>query len=180
MQDPLGELLRLVLAWLQLRAVTDCPCAHRLLLHPRWCSPTASRPSFAQLAPQLAGQAVIEEVFENQRLQPFRGWGHTWPGRWSRAGRAGGGEGGWPLVFPARTQAQEACQPRSHTKPHTHAHATPAGHFLPTDRVSHWSRRENDNFPVLAGQDFQAIAPPLPEVRWGQGSRVLVARLPAP
>lgn len=57
-------------------------------------------------------------------LQPFRGWGHTWP-----------------------------------------------GHFLPTDRVNHWSRREHEGFPLLAGSEFQAIAPPLPEVgEMGQGS----------
>ena len=50
-------------------------------------------------------------------VQPFRGWGHTWP-----------------------------------------------GHFLPTDAVHHWSRREQEGFPVLAGADFPAIAPPLPEL----------------
>lgn len=27
-----------------------------------------------------AGGMVVEEVFENERWQPFRGWGHTWPG----------------------------------------------------------------------------------------------------
>eukprot|EP00210_Caulerpa_lentillifera_P005217 g4984.t1 len=27
-----------------------------------------------------ADGSIIEEVFENERLQPFRGWGHTWPG----------------------------------------------------------------------------------------------------
>lgn len=27
-----------------------------------------------------AGGIVLEEVFENERWQPFRGWGHTWPG----------------------------------------------------------------------------------------------------
>jgi hypothetical protein len=37
---------------------------------------------------------VTEEVFENERVQPFRGWGHSWP-----------------------------------------------GHFLPSDRVGHWSDR---------------------------------------
>ncbi|PSC69312.1 hypothetical protein C2E20_7167 [Micractinium conductrix] len=84
-------------------------------------SPTAAQRDFrpampAHLAPQLAAAAVIEEVFENQRLQPFRGWGHTWP-----------------------------------------------GHFLPTDKVNHWSRREHDNFPLIAGPEFGAIAPPLPE-----------------
>ncbi|KAL4443861.1 hypothetical protein ABPG75_011598 [Micractinium tetrahymenae] len=84
-------------------------------------SPTAAQREFrpampAHLAPELAGQAVIEEIFENQRLQPFRGWGHTWP-----------------------------------------------GHFLPTDKVNHWSRREHEGFPVLASADFNAIAPPLPE-----------------
>jgi hypothetical protein len=23
---------------------------------------------------------VLVEVFEHERVQPFRGWGHTWPG----------------------------------------------------------------------------------------------------
>lgn len=41
----------------------------------------------------LRGQTYVEVLYENQRLQPFRGWGHTWPGhflptdramRWSR------------------------------------------------------------------------------------------------
>lgn len=27
-----------------------------------------------------AGGIAVEEVFENERWQPFRGWGHTWPG----------------------------------------------------------------------------------------------------
>jgi hypothetical protein len=84
-------------------------------------SPTAAQRDFrpampAHLPPGLASKAVIEEVFENQRLQPFRGWGHSWP-----------------------------------------------GHFLPTDKVNHWSRREQEGFPVLAGADFSTIAPPLPE-----------------
>jgi hypothetical protein len=26
------------------------------------------------------GGVVVEEVFENERWQPFRGWGHLWPG----------------------------------------------------------------------------------------------------
>lgn len=25
-------------------------------------------------------KAVVEEIFENERHQPFRGWGSTWPG----------------------------------------------------------------------------------------------------
>lgn len=32
------------------------------------------------LPPALRSQAIVESVFENERLQPFRGWGHTWPG----------------------------------------------------------------------------------------------------
>jgi hypothetical protein len=39
--------------------------------------------------------AAQEEVFENERFQPFRGWGHLWP-----------------------------------------------GHFLPSDKVGHWSDRQ--------------------------------------
>eukprot|EP00892_Ulva_mutabilis_P010659 jgi/Ulvmu1/7966/UM004_0199.1 len=27
-----------------------------------------------------AGAVVVEDVYENQRWQPFRGWGHSWPG----------------------------------------------------------------------------------------------------
>ena len=34
---------------------------------------------------------VIEEVFENQRLQPFRGWGHSWPGHFLPTDKAGSG-----------------------------------------------------------------------------------------
>ena len=103
-------------------------------------SPTAHERSFrpsmpAHLAPELAAEAVIEEVFENQRLQPFRGWGHTWP-----------------------------------------------GHFLPTDKANHWSRREHEGFPLFTGGDFGAIAPPLPEVRsapaCGRAAAAALAALP--
>ena len=34
----------------------------------------------SDLPHRIAAHAVTEEVFENERLQPFRGWGHTWPG----------------------------------------------------------------------------------------------------
>lgn len=34
-------------------------------------------------------------------------------------------------------------------------------------QVNHWSRREQEGFPVLAGADFSTIAPPLPEARLG-------------
>ncbi len=57
------------------------------------------------------------ELFENERCQPFRGWGHTWP-----------------------------------------------GHFLPTDRVGHWSTR--DGGPGgKASMSFRSVAPKLPPVR---------------
>ncbi len=39
-----------------------------------------THPLLVPFAPLTWLQAVIEEIFENQRLQPFRGWGHTWPG----------------------------------------------------------------------------------------------------
>ena len=56
---------------------------------------------------------VEEEVFENERFQPFRGWGHNWP-----------------------------------------------GHFLPTDKVGHWSHR--DGTPgKSASMAFSAVAPKL-------------------
>ena len=32
------------------------------------------------LTQALRSQAVVESVFENERLQPFRGWGSSWPG----------------------------------------------------------------------------------------------------
>jgi hypothetical protein len=50
----------------------------------------------AYVAPVEPGQEdadeVLVEVFEHERVQPFRGWGHTWPGE-GPAGRclAGGG-----------------------------------------------------------------------------------------
>jgi Integral peroxisomal membrane peroxin len=57
---------------------------------------------------------VLVEVFENERAQPFRGWGHTWP-----------------------------------------------GHFLPSDRVGHWSDRDG----APGGPQsmlFDRVAPRLP------------------
>lgn len=34
-------------------------------------------------------QVVVEEVFENERFQPFRGWGHMWPGHFLPSDRVG-------------------------------------------------------------------------------------------
>eukprot|EP00884_Botryococcus_braunii_P007808 jgi/Botrbrau1/17028/Bobra.49_2s0084.1 len=65
---------------------------------------------------EVAGEepgSVEEEVFENERLQPFRGWGHQWP-----------------------------------------------GHFLPTDRVGHWSRRD-DTPGGRSSMSFQTVEPRL-------------------
>lgn len=58
-----------------------------------------------------------EEVFENERYQPFRGWGHQWP-----------------------------------------------GHFLPTDRVGHWSAGSLPQSPTLDHTCFNAVAPRLKKV----------------
>lgn len=51
------------------------------------------------------------------------------------------------------TRSHTACQPGCH----------PPRRPRPPAQVNHWSRREHDNFPVLAGPDFGSIAPPLPE-----------------
>ncbi|GAX75890.1 hypothetical protein CEUSTIGMA_g3333.t1 [Chlamydomonas eustigma] len=61
---------------------------------------------------------VVEEVFENERFQPFRLWGHTWP-----------------------------------------------GHFLPSDRVGHWSDR-TDGPAGPANMEFDQVAPKLPNDGW--------------
>lgn len=64
-----------------------------------------------------AAGPVEEEMFENERVSPFKGgWGHDWP-----------------------------------------------GHFLPTDKVGHWSIREG----TPAGSNsmnFSSIAPKLLKV----------------
>ena len=57
-------------------------------------------------------------MFENERYQPFRGWGHQWP-----------------------------------------------GHFLPTDRVGHWSTQTSAQQANLDSASFDAIAPKLKQVR---------------
>ncbi|KXZ54073.1 hypothetical protein GPECTOR_5g18 [Gonium pectorale] len=62
---------------------------------------------------------VVEEVFENERFQPFRGWGHMWP-----------------------------------------------GHFLPSDRVGHWSDRQGKP-GGSASMVFDQVVPLLPHGwRW--------------
>ena len=74
-----------------------------------------------ELTPQLRSAAVVESLFENERLQPFRGWGHTWP-----------------------------------------------GHFLPTDRVLHWSMNDPGQEPdSVCSQSINEVAPlPPPGWRW--------------
>lgn len=57
---------------------------------------------------------VVEEVYENERFQPFRGWGHQWP-----------------------------------------------GHFLPSDRVGHWSDRQGKPGGT-ASMEFRMVEPRLP------------------
>ncbi|GAB4822484.1 hypothetical protein N2152v2_009530 [Parachlorella kessleri] len=66
--------------------------------------------------PELHPYVVTAEVFENQRLQPFRGWGHTWP-----------------------------------------------GHFLPHDKVHHWSLRELPGLMVVAGEFREEVTIKPPE-----------------
>lgn len=39
--------------------------------------------------PDNEGDEVEEEVFENERFQPFRNWGHTWPGHFLPSDRTG-------------------------------------------------------------------------------------------
>lgn len=66
----------------------------------------------------VAAGPVQEEVFENERFQPFKGWGHNWP-----------------------------------------------GHFLPTDKIGHWSHR--DGTPgKAASMAFSTVAPKLTKVRF--------------
>jgi len=74
-----------------------------------------------ELSARLRSCAVVESIFENERLQPFRGWGHTWP-----------------------------------------------GHFLPTDRVLHWSTNDPGEQPdSLSSQEIKEVAPlPPPGWRW--------------
>jgi Integral peroxisomal membrane peroxin len=74
-----------------------------------------------ELSPRLRSCAVVESLFENERLQPFRGWGHTWP-----------------------------------------------GHFLPTDRVLHWSTNDPGEEPdSVTSQQIKDVAPlPPPGWRW--------------
>lgn len=117
----------------------------------------------AHLPPALASKAVIEEVFENQRLQ-VGGCG-TWA---SRGGPAEAGAiGRLRIARQQQVPTSLACLPAPPLPPvqpfRGWGHTWP-GHFLPTDAVHHWSRREQEGFPVLAGADFPAIAPPLPEV----------------
>lgn len=57
--------------------------------------------------------------------QPFRGWGHSWP-----------------------------------------------GHFLPTDRVAHWSLREVPGKPLVASQEFKRVVPRVQPVSRGGGRGV--------
>ena len=194
-------------------------------------SPGAAQRSFrpampAHLAPELSREAVIEEVYENQRLQAraacllaccaccgrcVAGWRRpacAAPGCWAVGGTCALLLQPCPptrLPAPPRPPRPQPFRGWGHTWP---------GHFLPTDRVNHWSRRcaglrlglgsddgrtapalacraarldrllsrgsgptarpgvlpsspaprsEHEGFPVLAGADFAAIAPPLPE-----------------
>jgi hypothetical protein len=68
-------------------ATTPPPAPEPALLKRGYAAP--------ELPPAARRAAVVEEVFESERLQPFRGWGSTWPGhflptdaclRWSRRG----------------------------------------------------------------------------------------------
>lgn len=86
-------------------------CATRLLI-------LLLEDSMLRLNDAAAAGPVEEELFENERVSPFKGgWGHDWP-----------------------------------------------GHFLPTDKVGHWSIREG----TPAGSNsmnFSSVAPKLPKVQ---------------
>ncbi|GFR46751.1 hypothetical protein Agub_g8376, partial [Astrephomene gubernaculifera] len=72
-----------------------------------------------ELSEAVEPGVVVEEVFENERFQPFRGWGHMWP-----------------------------------------------GHFLPSDRVGHWSDRQGKP-GGSASMAFEQVVPVLPRGwRW--------------
>lgn len=67
----------------------------------------------------LMAHAVVDEVFENERLQPFRGWGSTWPGhflptdkvlRWSLRDPVAG-TGGPPGEAPVSSERIEEVTP---------------------------------------------------------------------
>lgn len=64
--------------------------------------------------PVEIADTVVEEVFESERFQPIKGWGHTWP-----------------------------------------------GHFLPSDRVGHFSDRAG-RFSSKDSADFEQVARQLP------------------
>lgn len=92
------------------------------------------------------------QVFENQRLQPFRGWGHSWPGHFLPTDKV--------RARHTTPCAGNAVPPCWHGAAHSPALPCPPP---PAAQVNHWSRREHENFPVIAGSDFAAIAPPLPQ-----------------
>ena len=58
----------------------DLPSAGRPPASPAPCADIKSAAS-AERAEMLPAAGVqVAEVFENERRQPFRGWGHSWPG----------------------------------------------------------------------------------------------------
>ena len=69
-----------------------------------------------ELPSSIRAHAVVESLYENERLQPFRGWGHDWP-----------------------------------------------GHFLPTDKVLHWSRIDHvTGDDLVYSQTLREAVPRLP------------------
>jgi hypothetical protein len=79
-------------------------------------TPGSARVSARQLAIIEDGPpVVVDEIYEHERYQPIKGWGHQWP-----------------------------------------------GHFLPSDRVSHWGDRSGRPGGMM-GMEFDSVAPRLPE-----------------
>jgi hypothetical protein len=68
-----------------------------------------------------AGGVVVDELFENERRQPFRGWGHSWPGHflptdpvghWCRqSGRSAGRGTSFEENVPPVPEGWVACAP---------------------------------------------------------------------
>lgn len=141
----------------------DDPTLSAAHLEPRMEADATYLP--AHLPPELVKVAVIEEVFENQRLQvcvTAAGVGSVVVGRSCP-------ESAHALAQPA--PCVSLCSP-PRVLPLLQpfrgwGHSWP-GHFLPTDRVSHWTLRETmDERGQLviraSSQLFNEVAPTLPE-----------------
>ena len=114
-----------------------------------------------------AEEAVIveEEVFENERFQPFR-WGAAGGHRVVRYGSGGSGRKEFmPLAYMTHKDGPLHPSPPSPSpSPRLWGHTWP-GHFLPSDRVGHWCDRMGGPAGP-ANMSFDQVAPRLPNDGW--------------